>query len=117
MIHPAAAIPIKVIATKTTTNEIGTERALESPPRATGALGSTPAGGATPVSARPHSIQNLAPAIRGAPHCGQNRISKFLHDSFQTLQHVCRPDCMATASTGYACGGALPTDRISQQAP
>jgi hypothetical protein len=32
-------------------------------------------GAALSLTARPHSTQNFAPAISGAPQCGQNRIA------------------------------------------
>jgi hypothetical protein len=36
---------------------------------------------------RPHSTQNFAPATSGAPHCGQNRILRFVPERFQAAQH------------------------------
>jgi hypothetical protein len=43
--------------------------------------------GVETLSAAPHSTQNFAPAIRGVPHSGQNRIDRFLSDVLLWAQY------------------------------
>jgi hypothetical protein len=84
MIHAAAPRPAIVIATKTKTNAVdsGMFRLNAAARRAA----VSPAPEAAPESARPHSTQNFALAIKGVPHCGQNLIKKDLYEVFPQAQ-------------------------------
>jgi hypothetical protein len=69
-----------------------------------------PAGEAAAPSARPHSTQNFAPAINGAPQCGQNLIVKIpaWSDSYLTRSGISNTVWRAGFMPGVAIGYSSP---------